>query len=488
MKEFLYIMPEILIAVTLAFVVASEISHEGEQLRLITAISLLGLGSAFFYTIYSYQYGATPVFGGGLCLDGFSLFFKLIFISLAALSIASVGQTREIDPGRRTEYVALILASSLAMCLVASAADVILAYLSLLFLNVVSYFLAAFGRRSILSTESAVKYLAFGAVAGALFLYAIAILFAYTHSLNIYEMHRSLLAQPLPPQVMLVVFSFIFLSLSFQIGAFPMHLITADIMEGAPTPSAAFLSVGSRAAGFAIAIRLLIVVFTQPGLSEGRWEVLGGFDLTQLFSVVSGLTMMVGSLLALKQESAKRLVGYLVVTETGFMMMGLLVLDQVGIAALLYNLVIQLFALTGIFYVLAFFYDEIRSDQIQNLRGMLKRAVFECFCLVLFLLCLVGSPPLPGCIGKFTLIGAVIGSGRHPLALVAVLATVLSTVAVTRLSYYLVGDFKKDAMPLAPRMARKAYLSVLLVPMTLAGIFAGLVLKGAGESLGFIFW
>ena len=156
MKDFLYIMPEILIAVTLAFVVASEITHEGERFRLITMISLLGLGSAFFYTIYSYQYGSKPVFGGGLCLDGFSLFFKLIFIALAALSTVSVGQTKEIDPTRRTEYVALILASSLAMCLVASAADIILAYLSLLFLNVVSYFLAAFGRRSILSTEAAV--------------------------------------------------------------------------------------------------------------------------------------------------------------------------------------------------------------------------------------------------------------------------------------------------------------------------------------------
>ncbi len=488
MKEFLYIMPEILIAVTLAFVIASEITYEGEQLRLIRVISLLGLGSAFFYAVYSYQYGSVPIFGGGFCLDGFSLFFKLIFITLAALSIASVGQTREINLGRRTEYIALVLAASLAMCLVASAADVILAYLSLLFLNVVSYFLAAFGRRSILSTEAAVKYLAFGAVAGALFLYSLAILFAYTHSLNIYDMHRALLVQPLPPRVMLVVFTFIFLSMSFQIGAFPMYLITPDIMEGAPTPAAAFLSVGSRAAGFAITIRLLIVVFTQPGLTAGHWEVLGGIDWTQIFSVVSGLTMMIGSLLALKQESTKRLVGYLVVAETGFMMMGLLVLDQVGIAALLYNLVIQVFALTGIFYVLAFIFDEIKSDRIQDLRGMLKRAVFECVCLVLFLLCLVGSPPLPGFIGKFALIGAVIGSGRYPLAVVGVMSMVLSSVAVTRLSYHLVGEFKKPATILTPELGRKVYLAVLVIPMALAGIFAGLVLKGAGESLGFIFW
>ncbi len=488
MKEFVYIMPEILIALTLAFVIASEITYEGEQLRLVTAISLLGLGAAFFYAVYSYQFGPTPVFSGVLCLDGFSLFFKLIFIALAALSIASVGQTAEINPGRRTEYVALVLAASLAMCLVSSAADVILAYLSLLFLNIVSYFLAAFGRKSLLSTEAGVKYLAFGSVAGALFLYSLAILFAYTHSLNIYEIHKHLLAQPLPPQVMLVVFMFMLLALSFQIGAFPMYLVTPDVMEGSPTPVAAFLSVGARAAGFAIAVRFLIVIFTQPGMTEGHWEVLGGIDWTQIFAVVAGLTMMVGSLLALKQESVKRLVGYLVVAETGFMMMGLLVLDQVGIAALLYNLVIQLFALTGIFYVLSFVFDQVQSDRIQDLRGLLKRSVFECGCLIAFLLCLVGSPPFPGFIGKFTLIGTVIGSGRYPLALVGILAMVLSTVAVARLSYHLVGDFKKSLAPLTSQWARKAYLTVLVIPMTLAGIFAGLVLKGAGESLGFIFW
>jgi NADH-quinone oxidoreductase subunit N len=481
-------MPEILIAFTLAFVIASEITYEGERLRLVTTISLLGLGAAFFYTLYSYGYGPAQVFGGVLSFDGFALFFKLLFIVLAILTTVSIGHTEEINLDRRTEYCALILASTLAMCLVSSAADVILAYLSVLFLNVVSYFLSAFGRRSVLSTEAAIKYLAFGTVAAALFLYSVAILFAYTHSLNIYEMHKVLLLHGLPPKVMLVVFSFIFLSMSFQMGAFPMFLITPDIFEGSPTPVVSFLSVGTRAAGFAMAIRFLIVIFTQPGLSAGHWEILGGLDWTQMASVVSGLTMIMGGLLALRQKSAKRLVGYLVVAETGFLMMGLLVLDQVGIAALFYNLVIHLFSLTGIFYVLAFIFGEIGSDQIEDLRGMLKRAVFEGICLVAFLLCFIGSPPLPGFIGKFTLIGAAIGNGRYPLALVSVLSMVLSSAAVARLSYHMVGDFRKSVRPLQPSFTRKTYLAILVIPMTLAGIFAGAVLKGAGESLGFIFW
>src|ERR1700730_4120241 len=115
-------MPEIFLSLTLDFVVAGEITYYGEQVRLITATSLLGLAGAFVQTIISYEYGASQVFGGALSIDGFSLFFKLLFIALAALSISSVSQTKEVSPQYRTEFCALVLSSALAMCLVASAA------------------------------------------------------------------------------------------------------------------------------------------------------------------------------------------------------------------------------------------------------------------------------------------------------------------------------------------------------------------------------
>ncbi len=489
MKEFFLIMPEIFLALTLAFVIIGEITYFGEQIRLITATSLLGLAGAFVQTIISYEYGAAQVFGGTLSVDGFSLFFKLLFITLAMLSIFSVSQSQEIAASRRTEYCALILASALAMCLVASAADLTLIFLSLLFLNVIGYFLAAYGWRSLLSTEAAVKYLAFGAVATALLLYSLAILFAFTHTLNIYQMHKALELAPLSYNVMLVLFTLCFLAFSFQIGAFPMYLLVPDILEGAPTPVSAFLSFGARAAGFAAAIRFLIVVFAKPGTAPGQWEVLGQFDWTQIVSFVSGMTMLVGALLAFLQKGAKRLVGYLVVAETGFLLMGLLVLDQVGIAALLYNLVIELFALMGSFYLLSFIFDELKSDRLEDLKGMLKRAVPECVCLVIFLLCLVGSPPMPGFIGKFALIGVAIRHHRIVLAMIGIVSMVISTGAVIRLAFNLVGNFQESTGPvMTASFSRKAYLTILVVPMVLVGIFADFVFRWAGQSLGFIFW
>ena len=481
-------MPEVILVVTLAFVVVSEITYSGEQLRLVTLISLFGLAGVFLQTLIAYEVGADQIFNGTLSIDGFSLFFKLLFIVLAFLSVASVSHSHEKGMGRRTEYCVLILSSTLSMFLAASAADVLLAYLSLLFLNIVSYFMTSYRQKSLPSTEASVKYLAFGAVSAALYVYSVAILFAHTHTLNIYEMHKALVSHPMDYQTMLMAFGLMFLSLSFQMGAFPMNLIIPDLIEGAPTPASAFLSIGARAAGFAMTTRFLIVIFTQNGLAQGQWQFIGELDWTQIVAVVSGFTMMTGALLAFRQKGAKRLVGNLVVAETGFLLLGLVVLDEVGVAALLFNLVIQLFALMGVFYVLSVIYNELHTDVLEDLRGMLRRAVPETVCLIVFLLSLVGCPPTPGFLGKFALIGAAIRHGKYSLALISVLAMSISMFAIARFAYRLVGDFRHVYPSFSQSIPRKSFLLVLILPLVLISAFANLVFVWAGQSLGFIFW
>lgn len=489
MKDLILILPELILTLTLIFVVIAEITYHDEQMRLVNGIAMLGLAAAFLQTLVTYRIGPAEVFGRTLSIDGLSLFFKLFFIALAGFAIAASSHTREIPQGRRTEYAALTLAATLAMCLAAAASDLLLIFLAVQLINIMSYFIAGYGKRSTASVEAGVKYMIFSSVAGMILLYGFATLFSTTHSLNIYETHQMLLGNQLSHLGTLVVFILIFMALCFQIGAFPMYLWTPDVLEGAPTPASAFLSVGTRAVGFAIAVRFLIVVFAQPAISPGQWQVLGNLEWTRILGVVAGLTMMVGSFLALRQKAAKRLVACLVIVQSGFLLMGILVLDQVGVAALLYNLVIELFALMGIFYVLAFFYEEVHSDRLEDLKGFLGRAVPECICLVLFLLCLAGVPPAPGFIGKFTLIGAAVRHQWWGLATLSILATTVSTVAIARLAFHLIGDLNTlGAVRVSSNPQRKLFLTAVFVPMLLVGLFADQVLDWAGKSLGFILW
>ena len=489
MKEFLLILPEILLAFTLALVVLSEITHYGEKIRLVTFCSFLGLISALIQTLISYEWIKTEVFFGVISIDGFSLFFKLIFITLAILHLFSISHTQEVQDNRRSEYCVLILSAVLSMCLVASAVDFILAFLSLLFLNLISYFLSAYGLRSLPSTEASIKYFIFGSVSTVLFLYGAALLFTLTHSLNLYEMHKALQLSDSSTASIMVPFVFILLAFCFQCGAFPYHLFIPDILEGSPTPVAGFISVGTRAASFAMATRFLITLFAQPIVDSSSWQIVGSVDWTKIVEIISMITLLVGALMAYRQTGAKRLVGYLVVAETGYLLIGILVLDPIGITGLLYNLVIELFALSGIFYIFCFFFDQLQSDRLVDLKGMLKKATPECIYLIVFLLCLVGSPPTPGFIGKFTLLSAAIAHHRLGLAMIGGASMVLSTAAVIRLAYTLVGDFKSsDAFPIKPSFSRKIFLGALMFPMIIVGLFADFVLSWARESLDFTRW
>lgn len=489
MTDFALIMPEIFLALTLAFLIFGEITYHGERVRLIHLTGLVGLAAAFVQTILAYQYGTTQAFNQALAIDGFSLFFKLFFIVLAFLAVLNSWHTAEIVRDKAAEYSALIVASSLAMCLAASAADMLLAFLSLQFMNVLAYFLAGYGKKSMRSVEAAVKYMIFSVVSAGLLLYGLAILFAHTQTLNIYQMHRALLANGLSQESMLVAFVLIFLSFGFQMASFPMYFWAPDVLEGAPTPASGFLSVGTRAAGIAVAVRFFVVVFAQPALAQGQWQVLGSVDWTRIVGFASGASMLVGSLLALRQTGAKRLVGSLLIASTGFLLMGILVLDQIGLAAILYNLLVELFAVVGVYYVLSYLFDQLQSDQLPKLNGMMGKSVVECICLVLFLLCLVGVPPLPGFIGKFTLIGAAVRHHWWSLATIAVFAMGVSTIAVARLAYGLIGDVRTTIeAPFVTSGTRTRFLAAVLAPLLLLGIFAEPVLDWVGKSLGFILW
>ncbi len=491
--ELLLISPEVVLLVTLIFVVIGEVTYFGEQIRLISMTAIVGLVAALVQAVMSYQHGAAYVFFNTMSMDGFSLFFKILFILLSVFIVIFAGHSKEVDSDKKSEFYVLVIGTTLVSCLAAAASNLFLIFLIFQFINISNYFIAGYGKNSIFSTEAAVKYMMFSFLSAAFFLNASAVFFVSTHSLNIYEIHKVFLENPLPDHAALIAFVFLFMSAAFQMAVFPMHLWVPDVLQGAPTPASCFLSFGPRIAGFVVFTRLLLVLFTQPVQGGALWSVLGTMNWPVLIAFISGATMLTGGLLALKQKSAKRMVGCLLLMNSGALLMGLLVLDNVGLSSAMYSLVVDLFALVGVFYILSFFNDELKSDSYEGLRSALSRFVPECICLVLFLFSLVGIPPMPGFIAKFGLIGAAVKHQWYFLALIAVASMTLALAAVARFIYFLIGDFKInvnsfDASGGVTSVERRLFLVFLLFPVLLVGIFAEYLLSWAGMSLGFIFW
>ena len=490
MIDFFLIFPEIVLALTMGLVALGEVSYHGERRRLILPTALLGLAGALVQVILAYRYGASYGFNQAIAVDGLALLFKSLFILATAIGIGVVWLTQEIEENKRSEYAILAVGACIAACVSSSASDLVLMFLSLQFLNVLTVLIAGIGKRSTLSVEAAAKQMIFSGVSSAFMIYGGGLLFAEAHSLNIHEISKFIVATPMSIEKSVVSFGLIGLGLSFQLGAFPMFFSVPDMLEGAPTPSSAFLAVISRGAGFAIAIRLLLVVFAQPG-SGGQWQVVGLLDWPKLMSWMAGLTLVIGSVLAYRQTGAKRLLGYFTLTQSGFLLMGILVLDQLGVTALLYSLVVELFALMGAYYVMSRIWDGAGTDRISRFQELSAKKVPETLGLIIFLFTLAGVPPTPGFIGKFLLISSAIHHRQIELGIVGVIAMVISMAAAIRLTYGLTGHLReslRQGTVAALDRTSLLFLSLLVAPIFLITIFTQAILNWAGKSLGFIFW
>jgi NADH-quinone oxidoreductase subunit N len=322
--------------------------------------------------------------------------------------------------GKEGEYFLVLIAAVLGMNLMASAADLIMLYLALEMTSIGLYALAGFLRENDKSAESGLKYFLFGAFTSSVMLYGFSLLYGFTGQTNLYALSAAL--SGLPPEASLLALLLVLVGFGFKVSAVPFHFWAPDVYEGAPTPVTAFLSVASKAAGFAVLIRVLLAVF--PGV-EGTW--------TTLIAVISALTMTLGNVIALTQRNIKRLLAYSSIGQAGYMLMGLAALSTNGLAAILYYLGMYTLTNLAAFGVIVLVSRVTGSDEIADYSGLSRRSPGLALALLVAFLSLGGIPPLAGFFGKFYLFTAVMQTGSLVwLVVVAVLNAFIG------LYYYLV--------------------------------------------------
>jgi NADH-quinone oxidoreductase subunit N len=480
--DFFY--PESILTVTILLVVVLDLFLKNK--KAIALVSLAGCLVSLWATLQLYGTSGGWLFQRMMVLDNFSLFFKLVALAAAILVLWMSRMSREIGQVQQGEYSAILLSSVLGIFFMASSTNLLMAYLSLELVSITSYILTGFLPRNRRSSEAALKYLIYGGVASGTMIYGMSWVFGMTGTLDYAGIHQALL-QGAPNQLALfIAFVFILAGFGYKIVFAPFHMWSPDVYQGAPAPVTAFLSVGSNAAGVAILIR-----FFFPGVSSlgegGNWQFLSGVEWPQFLLMVSMVTMTLGNLSALNQQNLKRMLAYSGIAHAGYILMGLVVLNNEGLQAILFYIVVYLIMNVGAFVVVVVVANATGKEDIEGYRGLAWRgSALPAVAMAIFLFSLTGLPPFAGFVGKFFLFAAVIKQEFYLLAVVAVVNSVISLYYYARVVKVMFLDFPEPQDGAVEMNASAAVLLGLLSGMTLLfGIYWGPLVAFTNQSLKF---
>ena len=420
-------------------------------LAVVTVLGLLApvvLGVILWGDVHTAPGGEMAGIFGTLVVDKFALFFK--FLVLAVVALVVMGSADYVGNFQRTrgEFYALVLFSASGMMLMAATTELVTIYVSLELATLPLAALAAFLRNE-RSSEAGLKFLLLSAMSSALLLYGMVLVYGFTGSTQLDEIARALTPgdTPFGSYAMLAGIALMVAGFGFKISIVPFQMWAPDVYEGAPTPVVAYLSVASKAAGFALLLRVFYVAFGSVNVD---WSI--------LFAVLSALTMTIGNLVAIAQNNIKRLMGYSTIAQAGYILVGVAAITAstpggevsgLGPSGVLFYL--GAYAVTNLatFFAVMVIINKAGSEQIDAFAGMARRAPVVAAVLALALVSLIGIPPTAGFMGKLYLFNAAVSSDLAWLALVGVINSVISAYYYLRVvrTMYLIPTESEERLP-----------------------------------------
>jgi len=457
--------------------------------QIVPVVSLLGIAVALWFAIE--QAGTSQsVFSGMIVVDPFAVFFKVLIGATAIIIFLFSIYSSEVQSTikRLVEYSALLVAMTLGMFLMSGAANLLMMVLSIELTSLSSYILAGYTKEAPDSSEASLKYIIYGALSTGLMLYGISIIYGLTGgATDFYGINKTLSAGSVSPLALLVASLLIIAGLGYKISAVPFHFWTPDVYEGAPITITAFLSVASKAAGFAMLIRFFKVSFIDSsviGLPTGFWASLQEFEWNKIVAILSVLTMTLGNLVAVWQNNLKRLLAYSSIAHAGYMLMGVVVLSDKGLAAVLIYFVVYLFMNLGAFYVVMLIESKIGSEDIDSYRGFGYRSPLVSIAMAIFLISLAGIPPTAGFIGKLFLFAALLDAKWIWLAVIGALNTVISLYYYVRvIRNMFLRDPEDSTTPIVFSNPQLTILVILLIPTLVFGLYYSPIVEFANASV-----
>lgn len=464
-------LPELVVLIWGCAVLLLDLVLRRQQQLVIGVFSLVGVIVALLTCIPLVGVTVTT-FSGMYALDGFSLFFKVVFLLVTALTILISPRYLLVEDIPAGEYYALILFSTIGMMIMAAGVDLLAIYIGLELMSLSIYALAGFIKGNPKSIEAALKYFLMGSFSSGILLYGLALLYGLTGTTQLAAMSEQVAIAGTTPALILAIVLLVG-GFGFKIAVVPFHMWAPDVYEGAPHSVVGFISVGSKAAAFAGLMRIFLVAL-EP--SKAQWE--------PLLWAISVLSMIIGTVVAISQSNIKRMLAYSSIASAGYMLIGIIAGTEIGLASVLVYAMAYVFMNVGAFALVVLLCRRgERGDTIEEFTGLARISPVASASLVIFFLSLTGIPPTAGFIGKFYLFAAAIQTGYIGLAVVGVVSSAISLYYYFSvvMSMYMQEAPKEHGLSPTPGLA--AALVLMVAGTLLFGIFPGSLINAAKAAV-----
>ena len=460
MSDVRLLIPElILVGAALSLLLVARRIRRSPVAAVVTVLAAVAAGVTSCWIL---EDSSVTGFGGMIVVDGYSQFFKVLIAAI--LIVIALVSKRSIDAEGvpHGEYYTLLMLAATGMMFAVSAVDLLTLYLGLELMTLCAYVLVGIAVARPASNEAAIKYFLLGSFASALLLFGISLTYGVTGATD-FETIKSVLEATGPGSnlLLLVAIGLVASGLAFKVAAVPFHAWAPDAYQGSITPVAAFLAAGSKAAGLAVLGRVSLVAFG----SEGEF-------LSVILVVLAGLSIVVGSILALSQTDMRRLLAYSSISHAGYALLGLVGGTAAGVSATMTYAFFYVFMTLGAFTVVDALGE--RGETLDSFQGLSAQRPWAAGAMLLFLLSLTGIPPTAGFVAKFVVIESVVDAGHIELAVLAVLSSVISAFIYMRIAVIM---YMKEPLEAAPaRFSVAVSLALLLV--ALITLFGGVLPQG----------
>ena len=470
-----FFIPEIYLSLLFMLLIIVDLVAKGRKNNILAISTLIGLAGSFFFIYQQHSLQMGEIFFGMYVLDEFALFFKYFSVlsGMLAVIVTMADEQFEREVKSMGEYYALIVSMVIGMIMMASSADLMMIFLSMELVSFTAYILTGYFKRDARSSEAALKYLVYGAVSSGLMVYGFSLIYGLTAETNLIKIGAVLAADGNAHSLVLMLASLLVIAgFGYKIGAVPFHFWSPDVYEGAPTPITAYLSVASKAAGFALLMRFFYIAIPH-GTSALSSQT--GIDWITLLLILSVGSMIYGNVVALWQKNVKRMLAYSSIAHAGYLLLGIIVMGKFGTQATLFYLLSYFLMNFGAFYVVILIANKTGSENLDDYRGLGKKMPLAAAALTVFLVSLVGLPPTLGFIGKLMIFSALLAKGSIYiwLALVGIMTSVISLYyyMLIPLNMYLRESRQNDDKEMNPGIFAQVLLALLMFLTIYFGLY-----------------